>query len=92
MWAGYYDGLNALPARKPQGFASPRYLAGHAHGAIARRDVLNHHLSQGDCDMDKEIPLLMTETLSRAPAYLGRLLAYRPPFRLPNSARQRGLR
>jgi hypothetical protein len=56
MWADYYDGLNALPARTPQGFASPRYLAGHTHGAIARRDVLNHHLSQGDCDMDDEIP------------------------------------
>jgi hypothetical protein len=38
MWAGYYDGLNALPARTPQGFASLRHLAGHA---IARRDVLN---------------------------------------------------
>ena len=48
MVGGILRGLHALPSRTPQGFDGPQYIAGHAHGAISRDNVLKHQLSKGD--------------------------------------------
>jgi hypothetical protein len=47
-WAGLYDGLHKLPCTTPLGFDDVRYLAGHAHGVVARLNAMEFVFTRGD--------------------------------------------